>query len=267
MGAIVFKCPVCGKPMEESESTFVCPNRHNFDRAASGYVNLLSSSKSGKIHGDSPEMIISRRNFLNAGYYRALREALYTEVTSVADDTSVFLDAGCGEGYYTNCFDAYFKSGLGVDISKDAVKRASKSAHNIKYCAASVFDLPVFDGIVNILTSVFAPYSAEEILRVVAPNGYVFAVVPGREHLWGLKQVLYEKPYENDEEGYALPGFELVKTTRVDDDITVVGEHITDLFKMTPYYWKTGKEASEKLLNMDKLHTKISFVIYCYKKV
>lgn len=266
MGGVYFKCPVCAKPLEETDGAFICQNRHSFDRAASGYVNLLSSSKSGKIHGDSPEMVMARRRFLNAGYYSVLQKALYAEVTSVADDTSVFLDAGCGEGYYTNCFDGYFKTGIGVDISKDAVKRASKCACNIKYCAASIFDLPVFDKSVNVLTSVFAPYSAQEFSRVVASGGYVFAAVPGREHLWGLKQVLYEKPYENDEQGYTLPGFELCKATKVDEDIVVHGEHIADLFKMTPYYWKTRNETSERLMSMDKLDTRISFVIYSYKK-
>lgn len=112
------------------------------------------------------------------------------------DGTSVFLDAGCGEGYYTNSFDAYFATGIGVDISKDAVKRASKAAKNIRYCAASIFNLPVFDGSIDVVTSVFAPYSAQEFNRVVSPGGYVFAVIPGKDHLWGLKEVLYENPYE-----------------------------------------------------------------------
>lgn len=264
---VFFKCPVCNSALKEEGGTYICENRHSFDKAAAGYVNLLHTGGSkGKIHGDSPDMVAARRRFLSAGYYACLQKALYAEVTSVADDTSFFLDAGCGEGYYTNCFDEYFKTGIGVDISKDAVKKGAKSAKNIKYCVGSVFQLPVFDSSVDVLTSVFAPYSSEEFQRVVKPGGYVFAVVPGKEHLWGMKNVLYEKPYYNDECGYDLPGFTNVSKVNVDDNIVVENEYISDLFKMTPYFWKTGKEKAELLSSMTKLETKISFVIYCYRR-
>ncbi len=264
---VCFKCPVCGSELKGQKEAYICENRHSFDKSAAGYVNLLhTGGRKGKIHGDSPEMIAARRRFLSSGYYSCLQEALYTEVTSVADDTSVFLDAGCGEGYYTNCFDKCFSNGIGVDISKDAVRRGAKGAENIKYCVASVFELPVFDSSVDVLTSVFAPYSAEEFARVVKPGGYVFAVVPGKEHLWGMKKELYENPYYNDERGYDLPGFEAASKVRIEKNIVVENEHIFDLFKMTPYFWKTDRKRADALSAMPRLETKISFVIYSYRR-
>ena len=40
-----------------------------------------------------------------------------------------------------------------------------------------------------------------------------------------------------------------------------------NLFRMTPYYYKTGKSDQEKLYNIDCLETKIEFGIDLMKKV
>ena len=43
-----FICPVCGEPLILRENTYICTLSHSFDRAKSGYVNLLRSQVSGK---------------------------------------------------------------------------------------------------------------------------------------------------------------------------------------------------------------------------
>ena len=45
-------CPVCGETLVREERVWHCKNRHSFDVARSGYVNLLPPSASGKRHGD-----------------------------------------------------------------------------------------------------------------------------------------------------------------------------------------------------------------------
>lgn len=37
-------CPVCGKALRPDAGSYRCENRHCFDRAKSGYVNLLPPS-------------------------------------------------------------------------------------------------------------------------------------------------------------------------------------------------------------------------------
>ena len=50
----VFICPVCGEKLEITGNTYLCSKGHSFDRAKSGYVNLLLSKHIGKtIHGDN----------------------------------------------------------------------------------------------------------------------------------------------------------------------------------------------------------------------
>lgn len=36
-----FACPVCGGPLSRNGGSFACPKGHSFDRAKSGYINLL----------------------------------------------------------------------------------------------------------------------------------------------------------------------------------------------------------------------------------
>ncbi|MBR5478839.1 MAG: methyltransferase domain-containing protein [Clostridia bacterium] len=256
------KCPVCGGELNVTEKMAECALGHRFDRAASGYLNLLlSQNKYTKDPGDSRDMVLSRRRFLDAGYYAPLRTALVSKVKEISPET--LLDAGAGEGYYTSEF-SFMAETIGVDLSKDAVLRASKRDKQGLYCVSSIFDLPVFDNSIDVITSIFAPYSSNEFYRVAKR---VVAVIPGEKHLFGLKEMLYEKPYLNDEKGYDLPGFDLVSRDCVDFAINLnSNDEILDLFSMTPYFWRTPRDAVSKLGTLQKLVTPISFRILEYKK-
>ena len=64
-----FCCPVCSLPLEESERTYTCANAHSFDKAKSGYVNLLThAANTHGNHGDNRDMVRARRDFLDQGY-------------------------------------------------------------------------------------------------------------------------------------------------------------------------------------------------------
>ena len=51
------------------------------------------------------------------------------------------------------------------------------------------------------------PFNEREVARVLAPEGSLYTVVPGARHLFGLKEVLYDTPYLNDEK---LPKLSLI---------------------------------------------------------
>jgi 23S rRNA (guanine745-N1)-methyltransferase len=54
-------CPVCGEGLTFTEKTAVCPNRHSFDRAKEGSVNLILNGS--PTSGDDPKMVSARKNF------------------------------------------------------------------------------------------------------------------------------------------------------------------------------------------------------------
>jgi len=98
--------------LEKLEKQYICPNKHTFDIAREGYVNLLlAHQKRTKEPGDSKAMIGSRRAFLNKGYYSTLSECLNEIIAAELLDTPKgtpinVLDAGCGEGYFVGQLNA-----------------------------------------------------------------------------------------------------------------------------------------------------------------
>ena len=89
------------------------------------------------------------------------------------------------------------------------------------------------------LLNCFSPFAQEEFLRVLRPGGRLIYAVPGAEHLFQMKAVLYEKPYRNPVQEVEYPGFEAIGEREVSGSITVPAGQLEALFAMTPYYWKT----------------------------
>ena len=151
---------------------------------------------------------------------------------------------------------------------KEALQEAAKRDRQSEYAVASCFHLPVGDGSIDLLLSVFAPYCGDEFLRVLRPGGSFLMVIPLENHLYGLKQVIYEKPYRNEVKPYDLPGFRLEECRELRYQITLHGqEEIESLFMMTPYYYKTGAADQQKLLTKTTLTTPAEFAVLRYKKI
>ncbi|WP_457790320.1 putative RNA methyltransferase [Anaeromassilibacillus sp. SJQ-5] len=271
-------CPVCQTPITTTEDGGVCRKGHRFDRARSGYMHLLPANrKHAKNPGDDKLMVDARRKFLDKGYYRPLADTVSRLagewLANLPHQTPCVLDAGCGEGYYTTLlYDALCQRGmepdiLGVDISKLALDKAAKRQKAIFYVVASVFHLPAPDACCDLLCSLFSPYCSEEYQRVIRPGGAMLLVIPGENHLWELKQAIYERPYKNQVKPFALEGFTLLDHMQVHDTI-YLAEHndIENLFKMTPYYYKTSEQDQARLLGRGELTTQIEFEVLLYRK-
>src|SRR5438067_13725778 len=97
-------CPVCGEALILSAAAASCANAHSFDRARSGYLNLLlSNQKQSAEPGDSAAMLQSRRAFLQAGFYDRMSAAANDAVAQILAGRTVaqIADIGCGEGFFT----------------------------------------------------------------------------------------------------------------------------------------------------------------------
>ena len=263
----MLRCPVCKEPIfKENDKTYRCDNRHSFDIAKKGYVNFLLVHKmNSKLPGDNKLMVDARSDFLGKGYYRVFQEKL-KELVNEHCPTTV-LDAGCGEGYYTDAIYEDSRTVIGIDISKTALQKAAPKNRNITYIAASLFDLPIQNESVELLYSLFAPYAGEEFYRVLKKDGVMILGIPGENHLIELKNVIYENPYKNKVKDYQLPGFQFQKAEMIETKIHLqCQEDILNLFQMTPYYYRTSREDHQKLLALDRLTTRVEFNILIYEK-
>lgn len=264
----LFCCPICGQALTREEKRYVCPTGHSFDLAREGYVNLLPANRQhSKAPGDDKDMTASRTHFLDGGWYAPLRSALAELADKALPQAGTLLDAGCGEGWYTSALaEMVEKKGgrtAGVDLSKPAVKKAARRCPGAEIAVASVYHLPLAERSVDVLVNCFSPLAGAEFARIVRPGGLFLYVVPGPRHLWEMKTFLYETPYENEEREEEYPGFALESVTPVEYTFTLTeGEDIMALFGMTPYAWKTPKEAVERLKQVKELTVTAQFRIH-----
>lgn len=264
------RCPVCNAEMRHSTDgrSVICTGaqRHCFDLSKSGYLNLAGPCGGD---GDLKESVRSRTSFLNGGYYRPLADAVLAKLDEIG--VRSVLDAGCGEGYYTNCFAKAGRAVLGVDLSKcgidAAAKRAKAQQTDAAFVVAGIFALPVADESVDAVVSLFAPCAEAEFCRVLRPNGVLLLAGAGERHLWGLKEALYETPYINQARADLPVGMELLAEERLHYEFTVEGnEQILALFSMTPYYWRTSEQDRQKLQHLERLTTEADFNLFLYRK-
>ena len=195
----LFRCPVCGAPLERGERACVCPNRHSYDLAREGYAYLLPpNQKHSAAPGDDRQMAQARREFLSKGYYEPLLNTLCCRILSLCGQTPAILDAGCGEGYYTAGIFRRLKDAgraprmAGTDISKFILRSAAKREKGVEFAVASSYHLPLADDTVDLLLDCFSPLALAEFRRVLRPGGAFLYVVPGARHLWELKEALYD---------------------------------------------------------------------------
>jgi len=275
-----FTCPVCGGKLAPDGRSFRCEKGHCYDRAKSGYINLLlAGSKNSKSPGDNKLMVNARRLFLEKDHYRPMADRLCAEVVAELQNEKQpvrVLDAGCGEGYYTGLlYESLTNAGiaarlLGLDISKFAAEKAAKrlaaAGEHALISAASIFHMPVETESCDALVTLFAPFCREEFLRVLKKNGLFVMVIPGERHLWQLKEAVYDEPYLNEVQDYPIEGMTFLRSVPVKGEITLHGSEIMDLFMMTPYYYKTSVEGQARAAALETLTTETSFEILLYRK-
>lgn len=117
-------------------------------------------------------------------YPDALAEALAT----LAPNTRVAVDVGCGTGQLTTLLAAHFAHVLGVDASDDQIANAEPHAR-VAYACAPATALPVSDRSADLVTVAQAahwfdlPAFYAEVRRIAAPQAAVALVAYGVPHL------------------------------------------------------------------------------------
>lgn len=267
-------CPVCGEKLNLNGRSYICPKRHCFDMAKSGYVNLLPPAPGGKRHGDDRLMVKARSRFLDKGFYNPLSDAIASCVDAFSGSTVNIVDAGCGEGKYTADLLRKLESSgkkadiVGIDISKEALICAAKRSKALTLCAASTAHMPLADSWADVLLNIFSPFMPEEFLRVLKTGGKLIRVVPLEDHLWELKELIYDVPYPNPPMDMEAEGFKIADVQKLCYEIELnSSEEIMDLFMMTPYYYRTGAADQQKAEKAEHLHTRLEFGIYVYEKI
>ena len=261
-------CPVWREALHLTEKTWSCVNKHSYDVAKQGYVNLHVVQHKHSINpGDTAESVQARRAFLSAGFYAPLQHAVVTKIAELKINN--LLDIGCGEGYYTNAMQAEVQQCIGVDIAKNAVQVAAKLNKKVTWVVGTGATLPVLDASIDLCTSLFSPIPKQEILRVLKPNAYLMVVTPATEHLYAMREALFEEvnPHESHKFVEQLEdAFELVEENVVESAFTVQQADLKNLIAMTPYAYKAKPERRQALEQSEQFKLTGQFQIYLFKK-
>lgn len=272
MNRTILTCPVCGQALTQQDRQFVCPKNHSFDVARQGYVNLLTvTQKHSKNPGDTRDMVAARRSFLDRGHYRPIAEKVAATLTPLLGPQPCFLDAGCGEGYYLSELMGHLNGGqfFGVDISKDAVRFAAGRNKNALWLTASAAHLPIAPASLDGIMSMFALSVPEEFCRVLKVGGYYLEVTAGRNHLMGLKNLIYSEITEKQEKtAQELPGFRLISVETLEFPISLdTNEEIMQLLTMTPHFWRISKSGAQRAAEAQTLRDRTAVAFRLYQKI
>ena len=188
----LLRCPVCRLDLAGAAGILVCGNRHSFDLARDGYVNLLDGRRRSLIaRGDSAEQLGHRTAFLEAGHFSPVASAIASHVAHAGTASPVegrrVLDAGCGTGHHLAGVSAALRTpviGLGFDIARTAAQRAARQWRELAFAVADVWaEWPVQDEAVDLVLSILAPKNFTEMSRVLRPGGWLALAYPGPNHL------------------------------------------------------------------------------------
>lgn len=260
-------CPICAQPLQRQSGGFGCAGGHRFDLARQGYVNLLVVQQKHSLHpGDTRQQVLSRRAFLEGGFYAPIVEAVKAAANRHGAHGPV-LDVGCGEGYYAvRVAQALGAELMGLDISKEAVRCAAAAYKGPMWVCGTASHLPVGDGSVGTLMSLFALTMPAEFRRVLMPDGVFIQVLAAQDHLLGLKSVIYPELHQKPKDSVPrLEGFRLAESCPVSFPIEVGGDQVENLLSMTPHFWRITAEGAKRLEQTQTLHDRVSCVVNVYK--
>ena len=202
--ASAFACPICQENLTLVETSLKCSNRHSFDLAKFGYVNLAPQIKQSANY--DKENFQNRQQILEAGFYQTILDAI-SDLIASSKTAKTILDIGCGEGFYSRKLQETHsdKTFYAFDISKDSVQIAAKSEPNwaVNWFVGDLARLPIKDASMDILLDIFSPANYGEFRRVLSEDGILIKVIPTENHLKEIRQMvqdqLTKKDYSNQD--------------------------------------------------------------------
>jgi 23S rRNA (guanine745-N1)-methyltransferase len=233
-------CPECGLGFESQDHVLRCGAGHSFDVARQGYVSLLTGA-STKMTGDTAAMLDARAAFQSGGHFAPIATVVAAAVTSGDDPPATVLEVGAGTGYYlTGVLDAAPDArGIALDVAKPAARRGARAHPRAASVLADAWrGLPIRDGALSRVLSVFAPRNPSEVARVLTTDGRFVVATPTERHLAELIGPLGMVRVDPDKDrrlAEAMSGhFESVDSTVVEYSMRLAPADVRNAVAMGP---------------------------------
>ncbi|GHG10717.1 rRNA (guanine-N1)-methyltransferase [Amycolatopsis bullii] len=259
---------MCGDPIGAAERTLRCGNRHSFDLARQGYVNLLHARIPAGT-ADTAPMVAARADFLASGAYEPLADEL---ARVCAGAGGLVVDAGAGTGYYlARVLETSEAFGLALDVSAVALRRAARAHPRL---GAAVWNLwepwPVGDGVASVVLNVFAPRNGPEFHRVLRPDGLLVVAAPAPDHLRELGDLVLAVDERKDERLDATLGeyFTRSERTEVRREVELTPRQVRQAVEMGPAGFHLDRDGRRERLDAlsESQVVTVSFTVSSYRR-
>jgi len=234
--------------------------------------------------GDTKEMLLARRAFLEYGYYQPLATTIATLLYDYLKEKEdlpyiTMLDAGCGEGYYLGQLQHALGQQLpdalidyiGLDIAKEAMRMAAKRYKGVHFLVANLKERLIFaNDSLSILLNIFAPRNVEEFARILTLGGIALVVIPTPQHLRQLRETLGLLSIEEQKQAHVIeqftPHFTYIGATSVNNTLHLTTQEILQAVMMTPNYWHLSDEIKRMMSTLNAFETEIAFTCLLFRK-
>lgn len=192
----VLACSVrgCGRTLELGERLARCGAGHAFDRARSGYWNLLQpQDRRSLAAGDEREAVEARARGYARGLGDALLEQLAHQAAALVPGGGTLLELGSGSGDALARLRAALGGlAIGIDLSAAAAEHAARRFPDLTWVVANADRrLPIRERSIDLVWGIHGRRNPAECARVLAPGGHALFAVPAADDLHELRDVLH----------------------------------------------------------------------------
>src|SRR5690625_2092796 len=275
----LLKCPICDSSMEvQNLKSIVCANRHTFDIAKQGYLNLMTNHI--KTNYDRALFEARRKVIVESSFFSPLNKEITTFINEYAPSKKelTFVDMGSGEGSHlqniSNKLQSIFDktvTGIGLDISKEGILEAAKNYDDHIWIVADLAKTSLTDSVVDVMLNILSPSNYEEFNRLLMDDGIIIKVVPREGYLRELRQYFYgeteQKDYSNEKVIELFKEkFELVDQSMINYTSDLDKSALQSLVKMTPLTWGVKESDVKRFLESGISNITVDFDIMIGRK-
>lgn len=260
----IFTCPICHSAMKVMDSkSMICSNLHTFDFTKQGYINFITHPVNTKYN---KKLFEARRKLIvDGGFFEPLSRQIANIINEHLGNTISVLDMGCGEGSHLSTIcESVNKDivGVGIDISKEGIREASKNYANKIWAVADLANTPFQDATFDVILNILSPSNYTEFNRLLKTNGTVIKIVPQSGYLKELREKIFEnRPYSNEDTVKRFhEHFRFVDRLRITYSKKLTKSAIEWLVQMTPMTW-SKKEKLAQFLNKDSVEITVDLEI------
>jgi SAM-dependent methyltransferase len=234
-------------------------------------VNLLQVyDRKSKTPGDSPASLAARARLAAAGAGASLYAAISQQVAPLLGPGAQVVELGCGTGQMlTRLCAETGASGIGLDLSADAVRQAAVIGPSLTWVVVNVDRyVPIGDESVDLVLAIHARRNPAECARILRPGGALLVAVPGADDLVELRERVLGQRVERTrvaqvrEEHAAL--FELVSHTTSHEQQAFDAAGLKDLLSGT--YRGARTSASDAVAHLVSLTVTLSSDLLLFRR-